>query len=235
MGNDGDGSRQIGNQVFARLRKLILELDLVPGERVSERDLQALVGASRTPIREALLRLEREGLVVREHRGYRVAPISERELASVYEWREIVESQAVRLACARALPEQLDAIQATIDRGLHDAAPETWFRIGSDVHVMLAGLSGNPFLIRAVEDIMLRIDRARWLLASTPEGRDTAHREHSRIVTLIRAGDAEAAVQAIAAHVRSGRDAVLAAFETEIRKSRLRGSVLGGARERLVT
>src|SRR5690625_1866760 len=98
-------SKEMG--VYERLREQILSLELLPGERISERALEGRLSSSRTPIREALLRLEGEGLVVRDGRSQRVSPIEVAELLEVFEYREAIEAAAVGLACRRARPEQL--------------------------------------------------------------------------------------------------------------------------------
>ena len=192
----------LGDRMLSRIRADILSLKLAPGEVISERALQASYGASRTPIRQALIQLIREGLIVRTTRGYAVAPFDLEELDESFEYRELIEDAAVRLACARAQPGDLDAIQATIDRGLTDFTPESWFEIGLDVHVRLAELSGNRFLRDAVQDVIARTMRVRWLVANTAEGREAAYRDHSEIVSLVREGKADAAAQALRLHGR---------------------------------
>lgn len=205
--------RSLGDRVLSRIRGDILQLKLAPGEAIAERTLERSYGASRTPIREALARLIREGLIVRTTRGYAVAPFDLKELDESFEYRELIENVAIRLACARAEPADLDALQETIDRGLTEFTPDSWFEIGLDVHVQLAALSGNRFLRDAVQDIITRTMRIRWLVANTVEGREAAHREHSEIVRLVRAGDADAAAAALRHHGREVRRQALAAID----------------------
>lgn len=219
----------VSDRLLAQMRGDILSLELIPGRVISERDLEALYGASRTPVRQALQQLANEGLVIRAGRGYAVASIDAQELVETFEYREIVEAAAVRLACERANDADLDAIQATIDRGLSDASPQTWFEIGADVHVMLASLSGNGFLRDAVQDIVIRIARARWLLVSTIAGQKEAHREHSDIVSLIRARHADEAEDAIRRHGRNVRDQIMQAVSEGRRQLGAQGIVVKGS------
>lgn len=209
--------------VYRRLRQAILSLDLLPGEQMSERALERLLGTSRTPVREALVRLQAEGLVVRQGRGYRVTPIDLSELLDVFEFRESVEAAAVRLACDRAEQAELREIQTLLDAGLHDDSPEIWFDIGTDVHVSLARLSRNRFLVRAVEDIVTRIARARWMMASSSQGRADAHREHSTIVRLIAERRHDEAADAVVRHSRIVRDQIVTALRDSRRGSRAQG------------
>lgn len=225
--------RSLGGRILSRLRADILLMKLAPGEVIAERALERSYGASRTPIREALAQLIREGLIVKTARGYAVAPFDLQELDESFEYRELIEDAAIRLACARAKPDDLDAIQETIDRGLTDFTPDTWFEIGLDVHVRLAEVSGNRFLRDAVQDVITRTMRVRWLVANSAESREAAHREHSEIVRLVRAGDAEAAAVALRAHGREVRRQAYKAIEESRRYLGSRsfaGERLGGGR-----
>lgn len=204
--------QSLGRIAHSRIRADILSLKLAPGEVVSERGLQGVYGISRTPIREALAALIREGLVVRTARGYAVAPFDQRELREIFDYREIVEDAAVRLACRHATKHELNELQITIDCGLEAFTPDNWVESGLDVHVRIAALSCNRFLCEAVRDTVNRTLRPRWLLASSAEARAAAHREHSEIVELIRGQDEEGAARAIRLHGRDVRDRIMSAI-----------------------
>ena len=138
MSIDGEDS------AYGRLRTAILSLELVPGERISERSLESLLGASRTPIRAALMRLENEGLTQREGRGWKVTPIDLAEVRAIMEYREAVEVAAVRLAVERADDEELAALLALAEahRGCDDE--ETGLRDFSDFHLALVAPVAQP-------------------------------------------------------------------------------------------
>jgi DNA-binding GntR family transcriptional regulator len=102
-------------QLYGRLRAAILALDLVPGERLTERGLEASFAASRTPVRAALGRLDAEGLVQRDGRGWIVSPIDLAEIGSLAELREAVEGAAIRLAVERASDADIAAVAALLD------------------------------------------------------------------------------------------------------------------------
>lgn len=167
MADEGQGDQPLAMRALSRMRGDILSLKLAPGEVTSERALEQLYGVSRTPIREALKALIGEGLVVRAERGYAIAPFDLDQLEEIFEYRETVEDAAVRLACQRRTDEALDAIRETIDRGLSEFTPDSWFEAGLDFHVQLAALSGNRFLRDGVQDAVNRTIRARWLVASS--------------------------------------------------------------------
>lgn len=219
--------QSLGDRVLSRIRGDVLSLKLAPGEVTSERSLETLYGVSRTPIRQALAELIREGLVVKADRGYTVAPFDLRQLEEIFEYREVVEDAAIRLACERATPEAIDAILRTVDEGLNDFTPDDWYEAGLDVHVQIAALSENRFLRDAVQDAVNRTIRARWLVASSPEARAIAHREHSEILALVRQRKAEEAAAVIRKHAQDVRAQILHALENSRRLFGTRGFVEG--------
>lgn len=226
-----EGEPSLGDWALSRIRADILTLRHAPGETVTERALETAHGVSRTPIRQALAELVREGLVRKSDRGYIVSPFDLGELEEIFEYREIVEDAAIRLACERAEPAAIDALREAIDRGLTDFTPNGWFELGLDVHVQLAALSGNSFLRSAVEDAVNRTQRARWLLASSAEVRATAHREHTEILQLVRERRADEAAAAVRRHARDVNRQIREAIEEARRVIGTRGFVDAAAKE----
>lgn len=200
-----DGS----NDLLSRLRFAILSLELLPGESISERTLEQEFGASRTPIREALFNLMRDGLVNREGRGYIIAPFDMAEINEVFDFREIVEPEAVRLAARLATPEQISDIRHSINFSHDEFTPERWLNMGLDFHVRCAALSQNRCLVAAMRDVTMRTLRARWISFTSEEGRACTHREHGRILDLIGARDGEGAARAVLAHSAAVREEVI--------------------------
>jgi DNA-binding GntR family transcriptional regulator len=215
-------------QIHSQLRDMILSLDIAPGERLTERWLESQFAGSRTPIRAALLRLEAEDLVRRDGRAWMVAPIDLGEIAALAEFRTPLETTAVRLAVARAREEDLDTLAALLDSCRTEVPREAWHQAGTDFHVQLARLSGNPFLLKAVTDVMTRLGRARWLEVLTEASRTQAWAEHHRILDLIRRRDAEAAAAEAAAHVTATRERLMQSLDQDRRGLRARGFAIVG-------
>ncbi|KJC65262.1 GntR family transcriptional regulator [Agreia bicolorata] len=189
-------------QLYERLRSAILTLDLLPGQSLAERGLEARFAASRTPVRAALVRLEAEGLVRRDGRSFAVAPIDLAEIAQLAEYREAIETAAVRLAVHRASDEQLDTLENELESTADVHAAGESVRAGGDFHSRLAELSGNPFFSTAVATSLRRLERTRWLEASSAGSRDHARDEHLRILDAVRARNADLAAALIAEHIR---------------------------------
>jgi DNA-binding GntR family transcriptional regulator len=208
---------------YGRLRAAILSLELVPGERVSERGLEPLLGGSRTPVRVALMRLENEGLTQRQGRGWRVTPIDLTEVRAVMEYREAVEAAAVRLAAERAGDEDLRALRALAGAHRDGGDEQTGLRDFSDFHLALVRLSGNPFLADGMAGALTRLSRIRWLGVRTPESRAGARDEHRRMAAAVAARDADGAAALAVAHNRGTRDRLLDLLTEERRRLRGRG------------
>jgi DNA-binding GntR family transcriptional regulator len=202
---------------YEGLRARILTLELAPGERVSERGLEAELGASRTPVRSALFRLESEGLVRRDERGWSVAPLDLGELRQVEEFREAVETAALRLAVERAADADLDRLDALLDQQPED--PAGGVRWGEEFHTELGALSGNPLLADAIRLAMTTLSRTRWLEVTTAESRAAQQDAHRGIVAALRARDADLAIARTVDHARAGADHV----EQLLRGDRARG------------
>lgn len=209
--------------VYEGLRAAILSLDFVPGERLSERGLEGVLGASRTPIRAALMRLENEGLAQRAGRGWQVTPIDLAEIRAVMEFREAVEAAAVAIAVERAEDAELAALRSLAQENQGHDDQETGLRDGGDFHVALARLSRNPFLAEAMSNALTRLSRTRWLEVRTPQSRAQARAEHLGVVAAVAARDAAAARELVIAHSRGTRDRLLSYLSDERRRLRGRG------------
>ncbi|MGA1836388.1 GntR family transcriptional regulator [Herbiconiux sp. 11R-BC] len=208
-------------QLFESVRTAVLTLELAPGERLTERGLEARFEASRTPVRAALMRLESEGLVQRDGRGWIVAPLDIDEIRALAELREAVESAAVRLAAVRASGADIEALAELLESARPVADEEHGVRAGGDFHVELAQLSGNALMAEAVRGAMTRLARTRWLEVRTPEAREHAWAEHRAVVEALRERDGARAAALVSAHIRDTNER-LVTFLTDERR-RLRG------------
>lgn len=208
------------HSVYEQMRENILSLGMKPGERFSERTLESRFEASRTPIRAALSRLEGEGLVCRDERGWSVTPISFGEIEQVSEFRRCIERDAIALACERADPGHIDIVVEMVTSCTIDGPRAEWHRVGTELHVEIARMSGNAFFVRAIEDVMLRLARARWLEVWTTEGRERSIREHLHILELIRERRRDEAVEAITTHASDASRRSLAALMGDTKQRR---------------
>jgi DNA-binding GntR family transcriptional regulator len=210
--------------VFRALRRRILSLELPPGEPVSERGLESHVGASRTPVRAAMARLEADGLMRRVGRGWIVSPLDIDEIEQLGVYREALEVAAVRIAAAHP---DLAALAALAAESHHEDAPSSTDALDTarDFHARLAGLSGNRFLADGIRHALTRLERARWLEVQDADSRARSAAEHGAIIDAVSAGDADLAARLVAEHARDARTRSIAVLASD----RARGlKVLGG-------
>jgi DNA-binding GntR family transcriptional regulator len=173
-----------------------------PGSRLVESELADRFGVSRTPIREALQRLETQSLLTRDGRSLIVASLDHSQLSELYVVRGELEGLAARLAARHATPEEKRVLRDMLeaDRKLQDD-PEAMARANRRFHKQIHLASHNRYLVQQLD----LVHRSMALLASTSiaaEGRtvDTLE-EHERIVRAIDAGDGDAADAALREHI----------------------------------
>ncbi|GAA5627793.1 HTH-type transcriptional repressor RspR [Brucella sp. NBRC 12953] len=210
-------------QVEEQLRDMILGLELGPGERLTERWIEAQFNASRTPIRAALLRLEAEGLVGREGRGWTVSPINLSEIEQIGVYREALEIAALDVTCALEDRSGVEAIAEMLNSCDAKSTREEWHRVGMDFHIELARLSGNEFLSRGVRDAMQRLSRARWLEVRDADALARAWQQHRAILDAVREGDASQATALMTSHLGGSRSRLIDNLREDRRGLKARG------------
>jgi DNA-binding GntR family transcriptional regulator len=178
---------------------------LRPGARLREIELSDWVGASRTPIREALGRLEAEGLVARDpSRGMVVAELDHGLVAELYVMREVLEGTAAALAARHASDAEIDALRelARRDRDAGDD-PARLARLNRHFHEAMFRCAHNRFLMRAVHALRQSMVLLGQTTLAVPGRPETARAEHDAIVSAIARHDAEAAAEAARTHIRA--------------------------------
>lgn len=196
------------------LRRLILSFALRPGESLAERRLERLLQVSRSPVREALAQLAREGLVRREGRGFRVAPVDVAELQELFAFRTLLETTAVRWAAAAPEPALAD-VDAALRELDGDPTPEQRLAATARLHLGLARASGNRFVAEALAALFPRVTRARYLELSSARTVAQAEDEHRRIVAQVRAGRGDDAAETMRGHLERTRQNLLTSLQEQ--------------------
>jgi DNA-binding GntR family transcriptional regulator len=196
-------SASLAEQAYASLRTLILDRKISAGSPLQEGRLADELRISRTPMREALVRLAGEGLLVRrDARSYAVRALGTKEYFDCMRAREIIECEAIALAVDKITEAQLDELEAdlkTLDAGVHDEI-EHW-HFDDRFHQLISSASGNVVLPRLVEE--LRVNARLFRLHSPLHRQRENHEEHGEIISALRARDPERARAAMRAHLRS--------------------------------
>lgn len=187
--------------LYQALRSDILNMVLAPGLRLSERKIESSYsGASRTPIRTALLMLEADKLVQKKLRTWFVMPLCMSHIQQACEFRVGLERAGLALAHERATSEQIDALEQVFIPEDADLSREDWLKSGREFHVELMRLSGNELFVDAMQDVMQRLARIRWLEVIDEAGRTRTIIEHREILRHLRAGDVDEACKAARRH-----------------------------------
>jgi len=208
--------RSLGQGVYERLKQAIVQGDFDPGSRVVESRLAAALGISRTPVREAIHKLEREGLLRQDpNRGFFVEGLGRADIEETFGIRSVLESYAARLAAIRHLEGELQPLEAKLgeyqkclDRGNLGALPQ----INTEFHDLLYGLSRSPRLIKMINGLRDHIYRYRVVLLKVEEMAELSHADHRLMLMAMKQRDAERVERLVKDHLLRGQDIVLKEF-----------------------
>jgi len=206
-----DPGRSLATSVYDRIKAEIFDFCLLPGDRFTETEVAARVGVSRTPVREALYRLEREGYIdVSPRNGWSVKPFDFTLFENLYDVRVVLELAAVRRLCEME-PEpdlaELSAIWLVEPRGrVRD--PNAVCDMDEDFHRQLLGAAGNPEMARIHHEIAERIRIIRRLDFTQPERIDATYDEHSQILRHIMKRELLEAQPLLRSHIEASKAVV---------------------------
>ncbi len=207
----------LSDAVHHTLREAITDGAIEPGTRLREVAIATMLSVSATPVREALRRLEREGLVeTTTHRGATVAMVSPAVLANLYELHETLEAFAVRRASERA-PHDLDPLWRLVEQ-MDDSIklPEqtTFNRLDVQFHRMVNELSGNAQIAELIEQTHRRIQAARVHFdIHLPDRPRRSQAQHKQILEAVATGDVTRAESLARLHISAVRDQVMTILE----------------------
>ncbi|MCU0805372.1 MAG: GntR family transcriptional regulator [Burkholderiales bacterium] len=215
---EGKPRASLVEQAYSTIRARILDNVYPPGYQALEQGLAEELGISRTPVREALIRLSQEGLVdVVPRHGMRVLPVSPVDMSEIYEILTALEGLAAELVASRRPAESDIAplVQATRDmeKALKGDDLEGWAAADERFHRHLVDLSGNRLLAEVVGSYWDRAHRARMFTLRLRPKPVNSTREHMALVDRIRAGDARGALEANRAHRGRASRELLEIFE----------------------
>ncbi|MFT3971241.1 MAG: FadR/GntR family transcriptional regulator [Micropruina sp.] len=210
----------VADEIVRRIERQIVTGVFAPGDRLpAERTLAAELAVSRAALREALSKLEASGLIVRRHgsgtRVTREVPPStllaarleraNNDFEHSAEFREVVEPQLARLAAQRITADELAELRALLEASAADIDADESLRLDVGFHTAIARTSRNPLLGSVGELVATWTVEARVHSHLGNDGRRISHVGHARILTALETGDADAAAEAMARHLREIR------------------------------
>jgi len=209
-------SISLAENAYLQIRHEILLGKLPPGAIVSERELASRFEMSKTPIREAITQVCREGLMQRlPGRGYMVSPITIKEIHDLFDMRLIIEQASVRKFMATPSPKHLEKLKEMSTISYQPDNPESevaFLEVNREFHLTLAEASGNIRLVQTLETIMIEMERLFHLGLHVGDYSTEMVTEHQDLVAAIEKGNLDDALASIEEQVLSSKKRILEAI-----------------------
>lgn len=199
--------RRLADEVYEQLLESIVAGNLGPDDRLVQEKLAAELEISRTPVREALLRLEQEGVLISAARGgFKLYRMSESEVRQCYQARAAIEGQAARILasrndkrCNKQLRHTIDVEESNVDPSVH-----SYYEANRKIHRKFVELTDNTYLIDMFDNIWNRA--ASYQLFASIDNVDLSNSlgEHMKLVDAIETGDRTLALEACIEHIEDG-------------------------------
>jgi DNA-binding GntR family transcriptional regulator len=226
------GAATTADAAYSALRQSILQGDLAPGERLRSDALANDLKVSRTPVREALRRLEAEGLIERSGSGLIVREFSEQDLTELFYVREALEGMAARLAAENATPGEIGEIRELLDdmETLGQRGELVALRaLTADYHRLVGRAAHNGRLLQSLEHLLAHVRQMQTSTLLNIQGRAAeALKEHRDLLQALEARDSERAEKIARAHRRKTLELRRQLLRARLREKRANGGKANG-------
>jgi DNA-binding GntR family transcriptional regulator len=226
------GAATTADAAYSALRQSILQGDLAPGERLRSDALANDLKVSRTPVREALRRLEAEGLIERSGSGLIVREFSEQDLTELFYVREALEGMAARLAAENATPSEIGEIRELLDdmETLGQRGELVALRaLTADYHRLVGRAAHNGRLLQSLEHLLAHVRQMQTSTLLNIQGRAAeALKEHRDLLQALEARDSERAEKIARAHRRKTLELRRQLLRARLREKRANGGKANG-------
>lgn len=210
LGGDGSQKPNLTEQVYEQLIGLLIAGELRPGDVITERRMAERLNASRTPIREALGRLEAEGLVYKQpSRGVTVSPFSTEAFVDILNVRQLLEAEAAYLASGKIAPERIEAIREallTLAKNPRPTLSEIW-AVDDLLHGEIADAAGNVLMAALIRDLRRRTHV--FNAYRNPVTPRFSAEENIKLLDAVASADRESARAAMTAHIETVKLAII--------------------------
>lgn len=199
------GTALLAADVHRALRAKIVSLEYKPGTRLVEDDISRDIGVGRTPVREALLRLEGEGLVSRQRRGWIIEATDPANARFIFEARISAESYATRVAAERGNAKSLTRLRDLVARmdDLDSISRAELNRLDRSFHETIVAMSGNPIFVEMHERTQFHYWNLRLPVLFNKEQTLNSNEQHKAILAALEAGDGDAAERLAREHIET--------------------------------
>jgi DNA-binding GntR family transcriptional regulator len=211
--------KSAGQIIFERLWQAITCGDIPDGSRIVENEIASRMGVSRTPVREAIHKLEREGLVIKRiHGGYSVTGLAREDIQESFGIRSVLEGYAARLATIEHTADDLEPVADKIrefETCLQSGAMESLPRINTELHDILYSLSGNRRLIKIINDFKNQFLRFRKIILKDTALAWISQQDHHEMLAMMRERRADDVEMLVREHIMRGMAAVLDQYDRQ--------------------
>jgi len=216
--------RFLREQVYRKLKESILNVMLEPNQRLIEEKLAAEMGTSRTPVREAIQKLEKEGLIHKLPKGgFAVNVIADEEIEEVFGVRSVLEGYAAYLATMRATDEDLSAMESIVKRQeicLENGETDEVVRLNTDFHDMIYACAKSKKLLAIISDLRDFIFRYRLLILRYEGMVSISIQDHKDMIALMKAKNARRVEKLVRKHIIRGMGLIKKKMRQEARRKR---------------
>lgn len=196
--------------IYDALRDAIIRGELAEGETIRQENVAKLFSVSRIPVREALKRLEAQGLVTSvRYKGVVVASMSPSEIEEIFEFRSLVESKLIEYAVEAITPESLELAKGYCEAFAAETDPAKWGDLNRLFHSALYRDSGRPYYLEVVQGANDRVERYVRAQLDLTEGMTRAKRDHDAILEACFKRDVRKAATLTAAHIHNAGQALI--------------------------
>ncbi|WP_311945994.1 GntR family transcriptional regulator [Halomonas piscis] len=205
--------------VFDALRKAIIEGDLPDGTPLRQEELARMFNTSRIPVREAISRLEQQGLVATQrYKGAVVSGISTDEVDDIFDLRALIEGEVIKRAVPVMSAETIQAARSFCDQFTASSSPSEWGDINRNFHCKLYEAAGLPNHMNMINSILDRIDRYLRAQLALTEGMERASIEHEKILQACIDGESDLAKELTKRHIEGAKISLINLLQNRIKE-----------------
>ena len=219
LSNNFKERRSLGQDVFEYLKKAIIDQTIEPGSRLVESKIADMLGISRTPLREALHKLEREDWIEKvSSGGFRVVTLTKDDIEQTFGIRSVLEAYAARLAAENHTSRDLVPLEKKMKEFkicLRTKDSDKLQKINTQFHDLLYALSKSPKLIKMINQLRAQISIFRQIILKQEEFAHESNDDHVKMLDAIKNRDGEAVEQLVRQHIIKGKNAVLSQLKQE--------------------
>ena len=216
--------KSLGQDVFEYLKNAIIDQTIEPGSRLVESKIADMLGISRTPLREALHKLEREDWIEKNPSGgFQVVTLTKDDIEETFGIRSVLEAYAARLAAENHKGKDLLPLEKKMkeyQKCLELKDSDKLQKINTQFHDLLYALSKSPKLIKMIDQLRAQISRFRQIILKQTEYAHKSNEDHIQMLEAIKNRDGEAVEQLVRQHIIKGKNAVLNELKQEEEKKK---------------